>query len=798
MPTPHLAASAFLAASTTATTVSITSATTAGNVIIVATSLGLTATVTVTGVTDTKGNSYARATSATATEAWVALNTTALTTSDSVTVTWSTTGSWAKNVIVADSPGIASIQALDPATAAAGPVTSSTAVSVTSGTPAVTGDLAYLVINNGNAGSTPSALGSFTSLASGHNGSTQYLTTAYLTASTTAVTGSATLAGSTTWCALLIMLSPTTVTGGVTGVLVGATIESGSYPGGTLSGSISEWVNQVINPGRTLDSIRIFFGPGNIPSSMSAGGLSAHAGVRRVLMSFKPALPSSDPTGAASDKAALNTLLASCAAGGLDAKVALYHEPDSAAGLSASQYKTCIQYYSATVRTYYPLVYCKAAYRTHVDPASPGNYYPGDAYVDECAYDFYCDDWYRYGQVLDSMAVIADGGGKPFSCWELGVIVGGVGGTTAGAPGKDPQSTGTAYMNYVTTYFKNRLGAGKPVGDLSYYNYVNASANWDFVIQPGAYLAPLYDAMYDAMTGSSPPPAAVSLASQIDINVNIAESVTSPQVILPGGIATGTASYPQLVVEAGFIPSAPAAILGSFILDDPVYGRLDSNRLAASTIWTDISAFVKSGTITRPSSRVAGPLITYQPGTVSLVLKNGDGRFDPDNTSSPYNGTIRAMIPIRVTAIWNGTAYPLFYGFADSWTDDGVNYGGQYAQVTLNATDGFKVLQGINLAGLATEAGGGENTGARIRRILTAAGWYTDKRLIATGNTSLQGTLYGDTALNLMQLAADTEIGELYIDGAGRVVFRNRQAVITDTRSNTPQALFGDSPGTIH
>jgi len=158
MPVPHLAASAFNAASTAATTVTVTSATTAGNAIIVSTSLGLTASVTVAGVTDTKGNSYSKAASTTATEAWVALNTTALTTSDSVTVTWSTSGSWAKNVIVADSPGIATVQAVDPATAAAGPVTSSTAVSVTSGTPAVTGDLAYFVINSGNGGGTPTGL----------------------------------------------------------------------------------------------------------------------------------------------------------------------------------------------------------------------------------------------------------------------------------------------------------------------------------------------------------------------------------------------------------------------------------------------------------------------------------------------------------------------------------------------------------------------------------------------------------------------------------------------------------------
>ena len=52
--------------------------------------------------------------------------------------------------------------------------------------------------------------------------------------------------------------------------------------------------------------------------------------------------------------------------------------------------------------------------------------------------------------------------------------------------------------------------------------------------------------------------------------------------------------------------------------------------------WTDISAYVRTGTITRAASRLAGPLYQYQPGTCTLTLKNGDGRFDPDNLTGPY------------------------------------------------------------------------------------------------------------------------------------------------------------------
>lgn len=799
MPTPHLAGTAALAATGSATTVTITSGTTAGNAIIVCTSLGLTATVTVTGVTDTKGNSYTRATSATATEAWVALNTAALTTTDTVTVTWSTSGSWAKNVIVADCPGIATILALDPSTANAGPVTSSTAVTVTSGVPAVTSELAFFVINNGNAGTTPGTLGSFTSLSTIHNGSTQFLTAAYLTAGAGAVTATATLSSATTWVALLILLSPTPVTGGPTGVLIGATVEAGSY-GGSIDADISTWINSVINPARNLSSIRVFYGPGNIPASMAAGGLSRHAGVRRVLMSFKPALVGSGNE--AADKAALNTFLADCSAADLDAKVALYHEPDSSAGLTASQYKTMVQYYSATVRTYYPLVYCKAAYRTHVDPGSPGNYYPGDAYVDECAYDFYEYDWRLYGQTLDSMAAIADGAGKPFSAWELGVVVGGVGGTTAGSPGKATQAQGTAYMQYVTNYFKTRQAASKPIGDISYYDYVNASANWDHVIQPGTYLAPLYDALYDALSGGGAT-APGQLAAELDISLNITESLITTVVTPPdsGGQAPFLPGWPQLILEAAVLAAAPVATLGTFILDDPVNGKLDAGRFGNTNAYTDVSAFLRAISVARTSSRQQGPLLTYQPGTMATTFDNADGRFDPDNTGSPYAAAtftgIHAMVPVRLRALLGASEYQLYNGFADGWEPQPLDYEGGYAEIGMSATDGFKILQGQNLPAVATSQGDSELSGARVNRILNSAGWYTDHRRAAGGDSPMQGTLLGDSPLNLLQLTADSEIGELYIDGAGNVVFRNRHAILSETRSTVPQALFGDLPNAV-
>ena len=261
-------------------------------------------------------------------------------------------------------------------------------------------------------------------------------------------------------------------------------------------------------------------------------------------------------------------------------------------------------------------------------------------------------------------------------------------------------------------------------------------------------------------------------------------------------------NWPQLIVEGGFTAAAPSQPAGVLILDDVTQGLLGTGTLAGADTWTDLSQWVRSGNTARPASREQGPLYSYGAGTCSIVLNNADGRFDPDNLAGPYVAAgatdLTAMTPVRVRAAWAGVTYPLFAGFTDSWDDDGVNYGGRYAETTVTATDAQKVLAGIRLP-VRSPAGSGEATGARVTRILTGAGWYTGSGLarIAAGDSTVQATVYDDTAWGLMQAAADSEIGELYISGSGAVVFRNRQALLEEARSNTSQATFGDGPGEL-
>ena len=262
--------------------------------------------------------------------------------------------------------------------------------------------------------------------------------------------------------------------------------------------------------------------------------------------------------------------------------------------------------------------------------------------------------------------------------------------------------------------------------------------------------------------------------------------------------------FPQVIVEAGFEPTTPGLATGDLLLDDPTYGLLDTGKLGDTNTWTDISGWCQSGSISRLFTRQQGPLTLYQGGTATFTFNNTDGRFDPENLSGPYVSAgvtqVRPMIPVRMRAVYAGVTYDLFSGFATSWIPPGTNFGPRYDQTVLSAADAFRVFTGVNLAA-AGAAGANELSGARISRILTAAGWYASARglsVIAAGDSRMQATTLGADALSLMQLTTDSELGELYMDGQGRVVFRNRHAILTGTRSNTPQAVFGDSLGTVH
>jgi hypothetical protein len=188
-------------------TITVTTATAPGDAIVVACGNSSAAGATISSVSDSKGNSYTAAIAAvTATEfgqPWTSGGQNALTTSDTITVTYSTT-TGVKGAMAAGVPG-ANGTAVDQA--GSGHASSTAPSATTAGTLSVAEEMAIGIIFNNSAGGVPSGLGSFTSAGSFQSGSSPEMTIAYQQVSaTSAVTFSGTISPSNTWSAFVLTL----------------------------------------------------------------------------------------------------------------------------------------------------------------------------------------------------------------------------------------------------------------------------------------------------------------------------------------------------------------------------------------------------------------------------------------------------------------------------------------------------------------------------------------------------------------------------------------------------------------
>lgn len=209
--------------------------------------------------------------------------------------------------------------------------------------------------------------------------------------------------------------------------------------------------------------------------------------------------------------------------------------------------------------------------------------------------------------------------------------------------------------------------------------------------------------------------------------------------------------------------------------------------------WLDIGCDVRSVAVDRGRSR---QLDNYTAGTATVVLDNRSDRYNAWNKYSVWGqaGTFRTDVPLRVRAVVGGVTFGLFSGttdqVADSWPDAGAD-----AETVVQATDAFKGLARARIP-LAAAAGAGEKGGARIGRILDAAA-YTGPRAIDAGVRAFQGETFDAVAIDLLDEAREAEWGGLFVDGAGVVTFRDRNALTTDPRLTNVQWTFVDRDADI-
>lgn len=250
-------------------------------------------------------------------------------------------------------------------------------------------------------------------------------------------------------------------------------------------------------------------------------------------------------------------------------------------------------------------------------------------------------------------------------------------------------------------------------------------------------------------------------------------------------------TFPTVYVEVGFTTTSTG---NYWHIGDSARGKIGTAAIGPDAgLWTDITSYVLSFTTGRGSNRVDSPAIRYDAGKLTVVLDDSDRRFDPENLSGPYVSggvtQVTPMRPVRIRATHDGVSYDIWRGFADSWRH---SYDGpRWAECVLTATDGTKVLAAYDRQEVVA-VGAGEDSGARVARILDSADWPTADRIISTGDSTLQATTLEGNAWSELLKVHDAELGELYFDAAGRAVFRNRLAVLEESRSSTSQATFGD------
>jgi hypothetical protein len=220
----------------------------------------------------------------------------------------------------------------------------------------------------------------------------------------------------------------------------------------------------------------------------------------------------------------------------------------------------------------------------------------------------------------------------------------------------------------------------------------------------------------------------------------------------------------------------PGAGFGAVLeLGSTINGILGTNILGTATAqFADVSATTQYIGIRHGRDRMFEQYVTGQ-ATVQFLDFNGD--WNPENASSPYYGQIKPMRQLIITADYSGTDYPLFAGYITSYDWNWADQSADYAIVTVNADDGFRLLALANIESV-TGAANKDLPGERIDQILDEIGWPSTLRDIDMGNTELQtdpGTLR--TALEALQTVENSELGVLFMGPQGNVTFYDRSSM---------------------
>jgi hypothetical protein len=218
-------------------------------------------------------------------------------------------------------------------------------------------------------------------------------------------------------------------------------------------------------------------------------------------------------------------------------------------------------------------------------------------------------------------------------------------------------------------------------------------------------------------------------------------------------------------------------------LDDLIRGKLDFNKLAGATVFTDVTNKTLSVTTSRGRSR---DLDAFTTGTASILLDNLDAGFDPTNASGAYFGGIEPLMAVIIDATTDGGSnyHPIFSGFVNTWLVNYPNSADSTVQVT--CADAFMKLANTQLNSASISSA---STGAFITEILdNASVAFSPDRSIETGNSTMASQTLSENTLQAIQTAEFSEQGAVFIAKNGDFIFKQRHS----TYVNTISATFSD------
>lgn len=190
----------------------------------------------------------------------------------------------------------------------------------------------------------------------------------------------------------------------------------------------------------------------------------------------------------------------------------------------------------------------------------------------------------------------------------------------------------------------------------------------------------------------------------------------------------------------------------------------------------DISDIVITANTRRGRSR---ELDKIEAGYAVITIIDENGDFNPDNDASPYYGKLKPGNKIRLYPNYNdGTGS---FRYPDIFTGYVFNYGTRFSmgvnqanQITIEAYDAFKIFNSVSITEV-TNSTTGDSSDERIGQILDEISWPAGLRTFETSALSLaddQGDLR--TVLDAIRQVEDTEVGLVFVDGSGKVEFKNR------------------------